>query len=312
MDTILKIQNKIKKISILLMCVILSVGIFGCGNTSSNSTTSNNSNVSDITNASDASKASDESESGMLGKFKVICLNAGKADAIILRSQNSTVIIDTGEDDEGSAIVSYLKQQNIDTIDYLIITHFDQDHVGGADTVLKKLTVKNVIQSDCPKDSDDYSQYIEMLTKKNISPVTLRDMMTFTLDSVAYTIYPPKETTYVEKDSNNSSLVTSVVHGENSFLFAGDAENARIQELIAQGNLEHTFLKVPYHGFYQTSLSELFSQVKAKYAVITSSDKLTEDDGTVKLLEAVGTKVYLTRKGEVTVTSDGKNMVVTQ
>ena len=294
MYTIAKKQNNIKKIFILLMCVILSVGIFGCGNTS------------------DTSKASVESEIGTSGKFKVICLNAGKADATILRTQNSTVIIDTGEDDEGSEIVSYLKQQNIDTIDYLIITHFDQDHVGGADTVLKKLKVKNVIQSDCPKDSDDYSQYIEMLNKKNITPVTLRDTMTFTLDSVAYTIYPPKETTYVEKDSNNSSLVTSVIHGENSFLFTGDAENARIQELIAQGNLEHTFLKVPYHGFYQTSLPELFSQVKAKYAVITSSDKLTEDEGTVKLLEAIGSKVYLTRKGEVTVTSDGKNMVVTQ
>ena len=65
----------------------------------------------------------------MVGTFKVICMNVGKADAIILRTQNSTVIIDTGEDDEGHEIVSYLQQQNIDTIDYLIITHFDQDHV---------------------------------------------------------------------------------------------------------------------------------------------------------------------------------------
>jgi len=136
--------------------------------------------------------------------------------------------------------------------------------------------------------------------------------MTFTLDSVEYTIYPPQKTTYEVKDSNNSSLVTSVVHGENSFLFTGDAQDSRIQELIAQGNIGHTFLKVPYHGFYQTSLPDLFRLVMAKYAVITSSDKLPEDDATVNLLETMGTKVYLTRKGAVTVTSDGKNMVVTQ
>jgi len=336
MYIIVKKQNNIKKIFILLMCAILSVGAFGCGNTSSTSNTSNDSNTSSTSNTlndsntsstlntsnnsntsntldtSSASSTLDESENGKLGTFKVICLNAGKADAIILRTRNSTVIIDTGEDDEGAEIVSYMKQQNIDTIDYLIITHFDQDHVGGADTVLKKLTVKNVIQSDCPKDSDDYSQYIEMLDKKNITPITLRETMTFTLDSVEYTICPPQETTYAVKDSNNSSLVTSVVHGENSFLFTGDAENARIQELIAQGKLAHTFLKVPYHGFYQTSLPELFSLVEAKYAVITSSDKLTEDPSTVNLLESMGTKVYLTRKGAVTVTSDGENMVVTQ
>jgi len=297
MYTIMKIQNKIKNFVLLLICVILSVGIFGCNNTS---------NTSSISNTSNENKKIDS------GTFKVVCLDAGKADAIILRTQNSTVIIDTGEDDEGANIVSYLKQQNIDTIDYLIISHFDQDHVGGADTVLKKLKVNNVIQSDCPKDSDDYSQYVEMLDKKNITPVTLRDTMTFTLDSVQYTIYPPQETTYAVKDSNNSSLVTSIVHGENSFLFTGDAENARIQELISQGNLAHTFLKVPYHGIYQTSLLELFKQVSAKYAVITSSDKLPEDESTISALELMGTKVYLTRKGEVTVTSDGKNMVVTQ
>ena len=336
MYKVFKIQNNIKKIILISMCVILSASVFGCGNTSNTSNTTNDSSVSNTFNNSTTSDGSNTSYSSTTsdgsndlntsntsiasnlnvilnpGTFKVICLNAGKADAIILRTHNSTVLIDTGEDAEGPVIVSYLKQQNIDTIDYLIITHFDADHVGGADTVLKKLTVKNVIQSDCPKDSNDYSQYVEMLDKKNITPVTLRDTMTFTLDSVEYTIYPPKETTYVEKDSNNSSLVTSVVHGNNSFLFAADAENARIQELITQGNLAHTFLKVPYHGFYQTSLSELFSLVNAKYAVITSSDKLTEDEGTVKLLEAVGTKVFLTRKGEVTVTSDGENLVVTQ
>ncbi|SEW37251.1 ComEC/Rec2 family competence protein [[Clostridium] fimetarium] len=310
MYTIMKKQNNIKKIFILLMCAILSVGVFGCRNASSTSMSSETSNSPDTTSTLSTSNVS--GENGNLGIFKVICLNAGKADAIILRTQNSTVLIDTGEDDEGSEIVSYLKQQNIDSIDYLIITHFDQDHVGGADTVLKKLTVKNVIQSDCPKVNDDYSQYIEILEKKKIIPVTLRETMKFTLDSVEYTIYPPQETTYAVKDSNNSSLVTSVVHGENSFLFTGDAENARIQEMIAQGNLAHTFLKVPYHGFYQTSLPDLFSLVAAKYAVITSSDKLTEDPSTVNLLESMGTKVYLTRKGEITVTSDGKNMIVTQ
>jgi len=297
MSIIIKMLNNIKKIFLLLMCAILSLGIFGCGKTSNTSNTSN---------------TLDQNKNRDFGTFKVICMNAGKADAMILCTQNSTVIIDTGEDDEGNEIVSYLKQQNIDTIDYLIITHFDQDHVGGADTILKKKNVKNVIQSDCPKDSADYNEYIEILKKKNIIPVTLRDTMTFTLDSVEYTIYPPQETTYVEKDSNNSSLVTSVVHGENSFLFTGDAENARIQELISQGNLAHTFLKVPYHGSYQTTLPDLFSQVNAKYAVITSSDKLTEDQSTVNLLESMGTKVYLTRKGAVTVTSDGKNMIVTQ
>lgn len=300
-----------KNIVVLIICIISSINICGCGNNQFNSADTLKSTGSDSSTISKSSDSSTLTDHG-LGTFEVICLKAGKADAMILRTEDSTVIIDTGEDKEGPEIVSYLKNLNIDSIDYLIITHFDSDHVGGADKVLDKLNVKNVIQSDCPQNSDDYKEYIEKLDKKNITPVTLRNSMSFSLDNVQFTIDPPKETTYDVKQSNNSSLVVSAVHGENQFLFTGDAENARLQELVDQGNLEHTFLKVPYHGFYQTMLPQFFSLVKAKYAVITSSDKQTESKETLDALEAVGTKVFLTRNGVVTAKSDGENLVVLQ
>lgn len=303
-----------KNIMILAMCITFSVTIYGCGNKQINSADtlkSTDSDHSTISKSSDPSNPSELTDHG-IGTFEVVCLKAGKADAMILRTANSTVIIDTGEDKEGPEMVSDLEKLNIGTIDDLIITHFDSDHVGGADKVLDKFNVKNVIQSDCPQNSEDYREYIDMLNKKNITPVTVRNDMTFLLDNVQYTIDPPEETTYVEKPSNNSSLVISAVHGENRFLFTGDAENARLQELINKGNLEHTFLKVPYHGFYQTILPQFLNLVKPKYAVITSSDKQTESKETLDALEAVGTKVYLTRNGKVTVKSDGENMVVLQ
>lgn len=259
-----------------------------------------------------------ENESTILSKteatetFEVVCLNAGKADAFVLKTKNHTIIIDTGVEDYGQKIVDYLKEQNITVVDYMIITHFDSDHVGGADKVIKEIEVKNVIQSDCPQTSEDYKEYIAALAKKNITPVTLRQDLTFILDDTQFTIYPPQNTTYADNQSNNSSLVTSVVHGINTFLFAGDSQSARLQELMKQGNLAHTFLKVPYHGFYQKNLTEFLNQVKPEYAVITSSDKLPESEVTVSALEALGTKIYYTKNGNITFLCDGKDIIVKQ
>lgn len=83
--------------------------------------------------------------------------------------------------------------------------------------------------------------------------------------------------------SNDYSLVVRVQHGDNSFLFAGDAEDTRLTELIEQGNLEHTFL-----------------------------NKKTEEEKVMTALEQWGTKVYVTRNGNVYVTSDGNEVTIKQ
>lgn len=249
---------------------------------------------------------------GKKNEMKVHCFNAGKADAFLITTTTGTILIDTGEDDEGDVILAYLKQAKITTIDYLIITHFDKDHVGGADKVIENITIHNVIQSDSPKDSADYREYIKALDDRNITADTLRETLTFTVDNVSVSIYPPEKTTYKKNESNNSSLVVRMVHGDNSFLFAADAQDARLSELIKMGNLQSTFLKVPYHGIYQDNLEDFLKMVNPAYAVITSSETQLEDKETVEILEKLGTKVYLTRQGDVSVTSDGKKIKITQ
>ncbi len=251
---------------------------------------------------------------GCSGKeqLKIHCFDAGKADAFLITTGSTTILIDTGEDEEGDIILDYLESQKITTIDYMIITHFDKDHVGGADHVLNGITVSNVIQSNSPKDSTDYAEYVQALKDASITPVTLREEMEGTFGQVTMTIYPPEKETYKKNESNNSSLVIRMVHGENSFLFAGDAQDARLSELINMGNLESTFLKVPYHGHAQDNLEDFLDMVHPSYAVITSSDKEPEDEETMELLNALGTKTWLTREGDIDVTSNGKKIVVKQ
>ena len=63
----------------------------------------------------------------------ITALKGGAADSFVLKTPNHTVIIDTGLDKNGDELVESLKEQGITMIDELIITHFDKDHVGGAD-----------------------------------------------------------------------------------------------------------------------------------------------------------------------------------
>ena len=88
----------------------------------------------------------------------------------------------------------------------------------------------------------------------------------------------------------------------------------RMEEFLTkqEKNFKYQLLKVPYHGRYMECLSEFFKTIKPEYAVITSSEEDKEDKETVQLLEQVGAKVLLTRKGNITVVSDGKRLTVEQ
>ena len=221
-------------------------------------------------------------------------------------------MIDTGEKELGEEILTYLENNNITKLDYLIITHFDKDHVGSASTIINSIEVDNVIQSNYPKESKVYNKYLSALENKGIEAVTLREDLEFSFGDIYFTINPPLEEVYSNNESNNSSLIVSLKYKNNSFLFMGDAENLRIKEYLSTNNLSYDFLKVPYHGHYQTTLDELIEVIKPKYSVITSSLEEKEDDTTLELLSNIGSKTYLTRNGSILITSDGDTINIKQ
>ena len=248
------------------------------------------------------------------GGLAVTFLDAGKADAIVIYTNHSTVLIDTGLKSEGKELVQFLQDREIDTIDYLILTHFDKDHVGGAAKVIENLKVNNIITSDYLKDSEEVENYLEACEKAQIQPEILKETISFTLDNVRYTVYPHIASSYPEQESNNSSLIISVEHGENRILITGDANNLRIKEFLIdqEKNFDYQLLKVPYHGRYMECLKELVSTIQPQYSIITSSDEKKENNETVRLLEEEGAKVLLTREGAITVVSDGNILSIEQ
>ncbi|MCH5211057.1 MAG: MBL fold metallo-hydrolase [Oscillospiraceae bacterium] len=245
------------------------------------------------------------------GEFKFSVLKIGQADAIIMQTENHCVIIDCGEKDDGKEVKKYLADNGIENVDYLFITHFDKDHVGGAAKVINSVNIGEVVTPDYEGTNDEYQSYLDALEEHSLTPVLLDENMTFTLDDVLFEVYPPQEKSYAE-DDNDFSLVISVTHGENRFLFTGDAEKTRLKEIMRQVKGEYDFLKVPHHGRYNKYSSVFFKAVTPAYSVITDSEKNPAESETAAALESTGSSVYYTRNGTVHVQSDGKQITVTQ
>ncbi len=249
-------------------------------------------------------------------ELSVSVLKVGKADAIILKTGESCMVIDAGEEDDGAEICAFLEKSGVSRVDALIITHFDKDHVGGADKLIDAFPVERVIMPDYESTAAQYLEFIAALEKKSIAPERIRSNTELSLGTAQVLVEPPVNypaPSANEETDNDCSLITTVTHGRNRLIFMGDAEKYRLRDWLDGGAAQSCdFIKVPHHGRYNAMLSELFAAVRPKYAVICSSDKNPAEDKTLKLLSNIGAEVYETRFGNVAAISNGISLELSQ
>ncbi len=246
--------------------------------------------------------------------MEITVLQADKADAILIETQKGCVLIDTGLEENKDDLLSLLDEKGITSLYAMIITHFDKDHVGGADWVLNSLEVSHVYTSYQTKESDDITSYEEALKQAGLKEVEINGTQSFSLGDAHFEINGASGS-YEKNESNNSSLIVKVTFGSRTYLFMGDAQNERIEEYLANNDADADFLKVPYHGHYMKSLAALIEAVSPESAVITngiSEPEAKEIAKTVSLFAENGTDVYQTVNGTVTVVCTQDGFTLTQ
>ncbi|MBQ9061807.1 MAG: MBL fold metallo-hydrolase [Eubacterium sp.] len=287
-------NRTLKKISVFVVCAMLLLSAVLCGGCT----------------------AGDDALANGTEPLTVTILKVGKADAIIIRNGDHTVLIDAGEEDDGEEVTEFLQQQGADRIDLMIITHFDKDHVGGADTVAEEIAVDQILLPDYEGTSTEYLDFMETVEAGGIPVRRLAEPYQVTIGDMDLLTEPPQsyDTNGVEGEfDNNFSLITTITHGENRLLFTGDIEKSRIREWLAGGTVQPCdFLKVPHHGIYNRATEELVKAVQPKYAVICSSEKNPAETNTLETLKAYGVDVLQTKDGDITVVSDGKKITMHQ
>ena len=258
------------------------------------------------------------------GIMEILVFDVGNADAILITTHGHTVMIDTGEEEHGSKIVAHLNENGITSIDYLIITHFDRDHVGGAAEIIRDIEVQEIITPHYRRASRHYLRFVQAMEEAGIEPIVLKrsTQLEFILDDIIFTTYASDldfhEYIIGEDYShlpnvNNFSLVTSISHGNNHFLFTGDARASRIREMLSTASIVNTdfdFLKVPHHGRYSRRSVEFINHIRPRYAVITCSPDRPAHPQVIKALAAVDAEVFFTQNGSILSRSDGNKLIV--
>lgn len=225
------------------------------------------------------------------------------ADCAILLSQDTCVMIDTGEEQDAEHILTLLEQEQVEKIDCLILTHPDKDHIGGAPALMEALSVDRIVVPDYGQEKESYETLIETAEALGSSitvmaPAHSRDLR---FGDLSLCIWPPEEA-YYEKD-NDYSLAVLVRHGGVKMFFAGDAQKRRMKELLTYSLPKVDLYKVSYHGRDLTTGARLIGSIRPRYAVVTADAPGPEIEQALRL---AGAQVYCTRGQDAVFVSDGE------
>ena len=252
----------------------------------------------------------------------ITALSVGKADALILKTDDWAAMIDTGEKMDGSYIREKLDAAGIDHLDLLLITHFDKDHVGGAAELLETVGADQVLMPDYEGTRPEYAAFLsalEVYPETEVQRVTGTETLEILSGSVntSLTIYAaddPAEIQDTEDEyDNDMSLVAKITCGERRFLFTGDIEKTRISQMLDFGvDWTADWIKMPHHGRYQKKTEKLLDAVKPTYAVICDAEEQPAEDETMEALQKRNIYSWETENGLVETVTDGKKIEIRQ
>ena len=244
--------------------------------------------------------------------FAVYYLDVGQSDCSIIICEDKVMMIDTGTKSRNIKIRESLLALGIDKIDYLVITHPHDDHMGNAADIIKKYSVENIIMPKIAKENQvntlTYNDLINSIAKYNVNPLTVNAGDKINFESANIDFLTP----FKQNDNlNNMSIVLKVNYGETSFLFQGDAEESIENQLLNRDiDISADVIKVGHHGSNTSSVDKYLSKVNPSVAVVSCGADNTfkhPNKQTIDTLEERDVQTYITAyDGNIIITSDGK------
>ena len=266
-----------------------------------------------------------------LADLTVHFLDVGQGDSAIIICDGEAMIIDGGLPGQSSKIFSILKKNlNISKLEYVVVTHPDNDHIGGLPAALQQTNVQYVYSPVKEYDSDRFNDLLKYAKKFKVP----YDQERVYLGDATVTFYnsgrakkniirnvgdkilsvfrrdEPEE----NPENNDMSLVVRIVYKDVSFLFTGDIEAAAEQRLLIDSKVElkADVLKVAHHGSRGSNTYDFLEKVNPTYAIISCGKNNTYKHPSAETLKAIkDMDIELFRtdlQGDITFKTDGKNI----
>lgn len=254
-----------------------------------------------------------ESREGVLVTF----LDVGQGDAIFIQAPNGNqVLIDAGPGSKVLGELSKVMPFYDRSLDLIIATHPDSDHIGGFLDVLKTYRSGLVMEPGVDSESAFYREFERLLEKNNIKKILARRGMKVMLDDSVYllVLFPDRNVT--GWDTNDASIVVKLIYGKTSFLLTGDSPQKMENYLVFLDgqNLKSDVLKAGHHGSKTSSSESFIKYVSPEYAIISAGKNNRyghPHKETLDVLEKFKVKILRTdEQGTIKIKSDGKNLQI--
>lgn len=254
--------------------------------------------------------AEEQPESGTL---QVHYIDVGQGDSILLIQGEHSMLIDAGDNSCGTRVQSYLQANNISTLDYVIGTHPDSDHIGGLDVIIYKFDCNHVFMPNCSKDTKTYEDMIASVKEKEYEITSPVAGDTFQLGEAQVMVLSPSAGADYGEDANNNSIAVKVTFGENAFLFTGDCEEAAENQMLKSGyDLQADVMKAGHHGSDTSNTRAFLEAVNPKYFIISCGEENEYGHPRAEVLNnlrQLGIDVYRTdEQGTIVAVSDGTDI----
>ena len=225
-------------------------------------------------------------------------INVGQGDAISINlPDGKTAIIDAGPANASNVLVKYVQEKVLNNkhnnvVDYLVLTHADADHIGGAVGLLNAFDFKTIYMPIVESSSATYVNLTEAVEKENCNVVVNHNQIELDTDCLLK-IFKPLDYT----DTNNTCPLIKLEYMAKSFLFTGDLEAKGEKDYVnlLGEELDIDVLKVAHHGSKYSTCEEFLAATTPEYSVISRGNRYGHpNQETLDRLEAVNSNIVRT------------------
>lgn len=247
-------------------------------------------------------------------RLNVTFLDVGQGNSALLQLPGGeNILVDGGPAEAGPGLVGRLREIGVRRLDAVVLSHADEDHVGGLADVLEAVPVESVYDSAYPHGTGAYEDFLAAVERSGARYVETRAGDEVREDSPAELdfIYPEE----LGEGTNESSLVLDLTYEDFDALFMGDAEAEQEEDMLTAGSVPDVeLLQVGHHGSADATSEGFVRAASPETAVIQVGADNYYGHPTPEVLDRLrqyGAEVYRNdRQGEVSVESDGSGYTV--
>jgi len=241
--------------------------------------------------------------------FSIRFIDVGQGDAALVECNGHYMLIDGGDKKSGEQVGKILKEQNIQKLDRLVISHFHDDHTGGLVEALKDIKIGLTISNSKEDITGELQHRIQKADSEIIVPEN---------GEIYYLEDAKIEVIDVGTGRENDSLILLVTYGKTTFLFTGDMGSQQVRQICNRYEDEIwnvSLLKVGHHGAENSTSENFLKILKPQYALISVGENNKyghPSSQTLERLEQANVKhIYRTDiNGDIIVKSNGKKIEV--